>query len=586
MARYRRAAMATQHVDEVVPPGTQVAARPRLAELALLRRWSSSRPALAAVLAVGVVVSWATRWVVDDTYITFRFSQNLAEGRGPVFNPGERVEGYTNFLWMVLNAVPHALGWDPLPFAQAAGLVAYLGIGAATVALARRVLGDGGLVVVALVLVAGNGTVLRFATSGMETPLAVALVLGAVVLLTDPTGGWAHRPGRLAAASVLAGLAVLTRLDTAVVLAVWFAAWAWAARREPLEHRPPLAAWAAASVPGIALVVPWLVWKLAYYGSVLPNTLTAKSGGVRWQMLVVGLVYLTAFVVTYGLVVLLPRAARVRAVLAGPYRGPLLAVLVLWPCYVVWVGGDWMEFRFMVMYVPFLGLAVAGLLDEVVAWWRHGLMVAVLAAASALHVLPLPLLGVFSPSAMDSAAGQFRAVGEELQRRFPGDVDDADRPFVAVGAAGAMVYASELRALDVLGLTDATVARTGERAKFYFPGHQIISPVEYLLRREVDFVLVMDGPIDVDPDRDAYRLSEVAQYYPIVDLRVLPRSVSVLEIPSPIGTVRALELRRHPDVDRLVEAGTWRRYPVEFRCDPADITDYLRSFGTRTCPDV
>ena len=45
----------------------------------------------------------------EDAYITFRFSGNLADGYGPVFNPGERVEGYSNPLWMFSLAAAHRL---------------------------------------------------------------------------------------------------------------------------------------------------------------------------------------------------------------------------------------------------------------------------------------------------------------------------------------------------------------------------------------------------------------------------------------------------------------------------------------------
>jgi hypothetical protein len=45
---------------------------------------------------------------IDDAYITLRFSKNLILGNGPIFNIGERVEGYSNFSWMVLLA---AFGW-------------------------------------------------------------------------------------------------------------------------------------------------------------------------------------------------------------------------------------------------------------------------------------------------------------------------------------------------------------------------------------------------------------------------------------------------------------------------------------------
>ena len=40
-------------------------------------------------------------FLCDDAFISFRYARNLLEGHGLVFNPGERVEGYTNLLWVL-----------------------------------------------------------------------------------------------------------------------------------------------------------------------------------------------------------------------------------------------------------------------------------------------------------------------------------------------------------------------------------------------------------------------------------------------------------------------------------------------------
>ncbi len=47
---------------------------------------------------------------VDDTFICFRYAANWLAGEGLVFNPGERVEGYSDFLWVVISAGFMAMG--------------------------------------------------------------------------------------------------------------------------------------------------------------------------------------------------------------------------------------------------------------------------------------------------------------------------------------------------------------------------------------------------------------------------------------------------------------------------------------------
>jgi hypothetical protein len=62
---------------------------------------------------LAIVWAAALSWIGDDAFISFRYARNLAEGHGLVFNVGERVEGYTNFLWTVLFAPLIKLGIDP-----------------------------------------------------------------------------------------------------------------------------------------------------------------------------------------------------------------------------------------------------------------------------------------------------------------------------------------------------------------------------------------------------------------------------------------------------------------------------------------
>ncbi len=44
------------------------------------------------------VLAWSNRFIQDDAFISFRYAENLVQGKGLVYNEGERVEGYTNFL--------------------------------------------------------------------------------------------------------------------------------------------------------------------------------------------------------------------------------------------------------------------------------------------------------------------------------------------------------------------------------------------------------------------------------------------------------------------------------------------------------
>ena len=68
------------------------------------------------------------RFVIDDAFISFRYAQNLNDGHGLVFNPGERVEGYSNLLWVLLTAFGMKLGLTRLLWARILGTGAMAGV--------------------------------------------------------------------------------------------------------------------------------------------------------------------------------------------------------------------------------------------------------------------------------------------------------------------------------------------------------------------------------------------------------------------------------------------------------------------------
>ena len=75
----------------------------------------------------GIVMAWmlweAWDFTIDDAYISFRYARNLIEGHGLVYNPGERVEGYTNLVWTLFIAAGMKMGIDPHPLTKVLGTI-------------------------------------------------------------------------------------------------------------------------------------------------------------------------------------------------------------------------------------------------------------------------------------------------------------------------------------------------------------------------------------------------------------------------------------------------------------------------------
>ena len=168
-------------------------------------RWSSLWPA--AYLAVTSVALFAAfrQWGYDDPFITYRYADNLRAGLGFVYNPGERVLSTTTPLFTLLLALLGTV-WNDLP--ALANLV-----GAACLAAGGLCLWDLGRTWRAPA--AGWAGLLLYptfpllvSTLGSETPLYLALCLGAIAAYARRRYGWV---------AVLAAAAVLARPDGVLV---------------------------------------------------------------------------------------------------------------------------------------------------------------------------------------------------------------------------------------------------------------------------------------------------------------------------------------------------------------------------------
>ena len=311
--------------------------------------------ALLAWLAGG---SWHLN---EDAFISFRYARNLLEGHGLVFNPGERVEGYTNFLWTLELAgiwglfgirPEHAAPWLSV-FYTAATIAALLWWAARLPGLRCRGLAGW----MALGLVCSSGTFAVWTSAGgLETRQFTFFVVAAVVGLS------LHRNRRrgLLAASISLALAELTRPEGLLIAGCcigWFMAQrAIDAGRLRWEWREL----ACLIGPFAAVVIAHFLFRYGYYGEWLPNTYYAKFVRPWWDA---GVRYYAAAGLETGLYLLLPLAAaglwaRWRAARDGSY-GLALLVIALHAVHIMRVGGDNFEWRPLDFYWPLLALPAA-----------------------------------------------------------------------------------------------------------------------------------------------------------------------------------------------------------------------------------
>ena len=318
-------------------------------------------------LVVLLVHAWVYRFLTDDAFISFRYARNLSHGLGLVFNPGlERVEGYSNFLWVLVLAAFDRVGLGPEHVANFLSVSLTVVLWAVIARSLWRRSADptrDWTLLVPLAALAACRSFAMWSTSGLETrAFELLVVAGMLRLVHEIEPRQAKRPAPLAA--VLLGLAALTRPDGVLVAACALGA---AAALEEASPRSRLSALWARGWPCAALIAAHLAFRLAYYHELLPNTYYAKIGGrLLWGS---GFRYVAAFVLEYSLWLWLPIVvtAVVHAARRRTHALPVLVLAVLVPhtLYVVAIGGDHFEYRPLDLWFPLLALVLP---DGLRAW--------------------------------------------------------------------------------------------------------------------------------------------------------------------------------------------------------------------------
>jgi hypothetical protein len=253
--------------------------------------------------------------VVDDSFITYRYARNLVRGLGVVWNPGEPpVEGYSNFLWMIANALGLKAGLEPLALSRVLGALSYAGSGFMVFRLGRALGVESRHAAIATILFSLVPSFPFWAMSGLETS---SVVLFALLFFHGLAREWpaARWPWRTALWGVVL---VLSRPDGLLIIAVALVALLWPPDRSRWQW---LSRCMALMAPP---VVVYQVWRQLTFGTPTPNTLSAKLQSMAGDVLVTDFLSLI-----FPLLLLLVLLARVRGL--GPIERAILAVTAAAP---------------------------------------------------------------------------------------------------------------------------------------------------------------------------------------------------------------------------------------------------------------
>ncbi len=478
-----------------------------------LPSWLIIVPGLIVIGAMAVVV--ATQW--DDAYITYRYAENLAKGHGPVFNAGERVEGYSNPLWMLLLAGGIAVGVPPTILAP---LVAALLLVALFLLLDGILVQEGlrrawlrGTLPVALGL---SPAFVLWWFSGMEAP-AYALLIVAIAWCISKVNLTNSKSARRV--GLLLAVMVLIRPDAILMAMVGVVYLLSKAGKSHWRHWARSAAWLLG--PLAVVIVALTAFRLAYYGEWLPNTFYCKLGGDPLARLRPGLVYISEQVKYLGGTALLVLA--VIALLRARVRnfvGVGLVTVGLYTAFFVCSGGDALAHRFFVHITPLIyvlgwigGAAVGTALE------KSGRL-----SRPATYVTGIVLLIIVMPTVTHiSNFGGARALGNKLHsvanllsRTVPKDFE------LAITAVGIIPYETGMPTIDMLGLCDTHIARGPPKCGW--AGHQKWDG-EYVVSRAPDLILPQwANPFDTPDGLSSRRVEEAPNIQALYnEIRAEPR---------------------------------------------------------------
>jgi hypothetical protein len=430
----------------------------------------------------------------DDAYISFRYADNLMQGEGLVFNPGEqRVEGFSNFLWVLLLAPVAAVFADLTLPAQFLGLLC----AAATLVVAVAALRDRFQVrtllptAFLLLLLAGSGYYAAWSVGGLEGGIFGLLLLTAWWLYSRELES---ETGRFPLSAFFFALVALVRPEGVLIAAgigLFHLAWVGVSRPRPAMRRLLLF-----PLLLMGLVLAYEAWRFQYYGpNLFPNSVRAKVGST-WNQVARGLHYSTThFLVPYF--PLLLTLASGRAVWRRPASVVGLLLFLGYLLFVALVGGDWSRGRFYAPILPLGTVLFVAAFARAPRWQRlrsaraRPILLGVAGVyLLACFVITSPLREASDWSLWTRGDAERIAIGEWLRETAPPDA------LLGVMAAGQIPYYSKLRTHDMLGLNDPRIAgmevsRLGRGT----PGHEKFDPTYTLGEVRPDVIVGGDRMI-------------------------------------------------------------------------------------------
>jgi arabinofuranosyltransferase len=539
-------------------------------------------------LIIGTIHTSSLSFVNDDAFVSFRYAKNLIEGNGLVYNAGERVEGYTNFLWTVMIAGGMWLGIDPVTFSTILGIFFFNATLVLFIFLTWRQMKTGSarlfifpLTAIALCI---NRDASVYATSGLETSMIMFLVAVIFAILST----------NLSKLSLLFGgtvcvIAMMTRADAVVY---YLAALAYLL----ISQKYPIRTAAYFLLPFIVLFVPFWLFRYQYYGYLFPNTFYAKSIDLSYYSQ--GITYVWVFLQTYyGFFLILPfgiyaawqiysKSTKPNIILfikdtfitnRGNPQPILLASLLAgaYTFFVIRIGGDFMHARLLIPITPLLYFIMEQLIGKIeIRGWRTLGIALILITTLFRNDLFAEKMNVgyivdevrfYTPAYHTKE----KSDGLTLHRYFDGL---PVRVAFWASKLRLIYYADPAYALEASsGLTDATVAHQ-KLLKRGRPGHEKFAPFPYLQSKKIHFLFTPTQTVtDDQPSLTTIQFDSIPAQIVGYDNSIMERLRSYPEVqftPMPdYLTAYSMQVQSYADEDIARDYSFFKSFYFDYNID-------------------
>jgi len=427
-------------------------------------------------------------WTSDDAFISYRYAKNLNNGHGLVFNPGEKIEGYSNFLWVMILAVFDYFGipphWAAKIFPFCISLLSIFLIFKTAQAYGLNKLSSS----LCSLFLSTSSSFAYYSMSGLETAIYTFLLLLSVFINEK----YESESNKKSLFYLYGTLLAITLIRPEGILFLMISSGYHFLKKVVTGKGVHLKKVIQAQLLAFSIYAFLILLRYWYYSDILPNTYYAKPPGtfveLGYNALFVN--FMNAFFSgSFLLIFLIPLL--VKKIYLKKYAYPLLICLaqLIFMSY----AGDWMALgRFFLPILPLFIILTVILSQKFILRIQHPfykklvmlsfVVIWIFFLASNVSQTSQALVNKYEYPYSVMNSKKLIELRERLNRNYP------NAKKIATRRIGAISYYSNQKIIDILGLTDKKIASNIKTIKNIEKQNDVNSKI--VLEKEPDLIIL------------------------------------------------------------------------------------------------